>query len=383
MLPMYFDTDHHLTEPPDFWTGRFSKKHADKSPFFMHHPELGPGWSWDGGKTVRPMGVQSVAAEDPRKIGNFKSFEELDPGCYDPKKRIEVMDVDGARACILFPSAVAHFHGFPDPDFYIECTQVFNDAALDWAAAGDAQRIFPAAVMPMLSHDSAVSEMQRCAAKGFKTYMFNLWPSNQPVPTADDDRYFAAAQEIGLTGSVHGFGGGRPTTPPPPPVVRIGVKAVKGMGQLGFSQELVAASRGAGLGITPQLAGFIFSGVLERFPKLKLAMIETSIGWLPYLAERMDALYLQHRWTRDDLKLKRLPSDYLHMIYANWDREWLGVDYRSFIGADTIMFGSDFPHIGSFYPHTRFYLDLLLRNIPLEEQEKLLWSNAARIYGIN
>src|SRR5437879_5993328 len=97
-IPKYFDTDQHLTEPPDFWTGRIPKKFAEREPRFMHHPTMGPGWSWDNGKTVRPMGVQSVGSEDPRKIGNFKSFEEIDPGCYDAKKRIEVMDVDGCRA---------------------------------------------------------------------------------------------------------------------------------------------------------------------------------------------------------------------------------------------------------------------------------------------
>ena len=383
MLPLMLDTDHHLTEPPDFWTGRFSKKHADKSPTFMHHPELGPGWSWDSGKSVRPMGVQSVAAEDPRKIGNFKSFEELDPGCYDPKKRIEVMDVDGVQACILFPSGVNFFHGFPDPDFYRECASVYNDAALDWAAAADAKRAFPAAVIPMVSNDIAIAEIQRCAKKGFKTYMFNQWPSNEPMPTKEDDRYWAAIVDSSLMGSVHGFGGGRPRVAPIAPQVMAGGQVLKGMAQLGTRQEMVAAGRAAGLSSSGPLANFVFSGVLDRFPDLRLMLVETSIGWLPYIAERMDALWLQHRWTRNETKLKNLPSDYLKMFWTSWDREWLGVDYRNAIGVDKITFGTDFPHIGSFYPHTRFYLELLFRDVPAEDQEKMLWSNAATALGIN
>lgn len=43
MISRHFDTANHLTGPPDFWTGRFPKKHADQAPKFMHHPRMGRG----------------------------------------------------------------------------------------------------------------------------------------------------------------------------------------------------------------------------------------------------------------------------------------------------------------------------------------------------
>jgi len=388
-IPKYFDTDQHLTEPPDFWTGRIPKKFAEREPRFMHHPTMGPGWSWDNGKTVRPMGVQSVGSEDPRKIGNFKSFEEIDPGCYDPKKRIEVMDIDGCGATLLFPSGVGFFYGLPDDEFYLATAQAYNDAALDWATAADAKRVFPTGMIPMNTMEMAMSETRRIAKKGYKHYLFNRWPSGAPMPTAEDDKYFSVVEEVGITGSMHGFGSGRAAVRPisadtrkEPEVQKVDPKARGTAAFAGLSQELVAASRGAGLGITGPIASFIFAGVLDRHPKMKLSFVETSLGWAPYLAEAMDKVYMDLRW-QSGIKLNRKPSEYFNEIYRSFDREWFGVKYRDYVGVDKMTFGTDFPHIGSFYPHSRFYIELVMQGCTPEEMEKILWSNAARIYGVN
>ncbi len=384
MLPKYFDTDQHLTEPPDFWTGRFSKKFAEREPKFMHHHSQGPGWSWDGGNSVRPMGVVSVGGEDPRKIGNFKSFEEIDPGCYDPKKRVEVMDIDGAGAALLFTNASIFFHSVPDDEFYKDCARAYNDAAFDWAAAGDAKRLFPGAMLPMNNLEPAMEEMRRAAKKGFKHFISNRWPSGGPMPIEADDPLWATAEETGMVMSVHGFGGGRIRAQAKFPTATSPQAKLKGTAQFGAqSQELTAALRGAGLGSTQPLAAFIFSGVMDRFPKLKVALIETSIGWLPYFAEQMDALWLQQRWLDPSPKLKQLPSEYIRSIYASFDREWLGVKYREHVGVDNVLFGTDYPHIGNFYPHSRFFLELVMQGVAPEEQEKMLWSNAAALYDAN
>ena len=393
MIPKYVDMDHHVTEPPDFWTGRFSKKFAEKEPKFMHHPTLGPGWSWDGGKSVRPMGVQSVGSEDPRKIGNFKTFEQIDPGCYDPKKRLEVMDIDGAQAALLYPNAGGFFHATPDDDFYLECAHAYNDAIFDWSSAGDIKRLIPGGMLPMNSTESAVAEVHRLAKKGFKHIIANRWPSNGPAPTLADDPYWAAIAETGMVLSVHGFGGGRirantVVTPQASMMTPQGATAQtmakKGTAQSGGqSQELTAALRGAGLGCTQPLAAFILSGVLERHPKLKVSLIETSLGWIPSYIEQMDAVWLNQRHATGTA-LKQKPSEYMHRIYASFDREWLGLKYREHhLGSDQITFASDYPHIGNFYPHTRFYIELVFQGIPEDEVEKILWSNAAGLYGLS
>jgi predicted TIM-barrel fold metal-dependent hydrolase len=339
---------------------------------------MGPGWSWDGGTTVRAMGLVSVGSENPRKIGRTKRYDEIDPGCYDPRRRIEVMDIDGVGACLLFASGAGFVQMIPDDDFHLECVRVYNDAVMDWAIEGDASRIFPAALIPHLGIEHAVAELERVAKKGFVHYMFNQWPSGNTYPSAVDDPFWELLQETGMTVSFHGYGGGRPKAPLKvesgnEPQLRLPVN---------LGQEMIAAIRGAGLGSTVGLGIFILDGMLERFPKLKVGLIETSAGWLPAFAERLDEVYLRHRWLGGQ-RLKRLPSESVKRLKINIDREWLGVKHRQVIGVDNIMFGTDFPHIGSFYPHTRFYIELAFQGVPAEETERMLWSNAANLYGVN
>lgn len=392
MLPKFLDADHHIAEPPDFYTGRFAKKFAALEPKFMPDHPQGAGWSWDGGKTVRPLaGVTGVGSGDPRHIGAPLRLHEMDAGIYDAKARVEVMDIDGAQAALVFSSSVppAYYNFATDDDFYIECARVFNDAAMDWAKAGDPKRLIPAAQLPMCSAEAALGELERAVLMGYKHYQFNMYPSGGSVPTPADEPFWARVQELGVVTSIHSFRGGRLPKTPPPLMTAVNSSSRTAMsvgtqsGARAGGQVLTAANRGAALGSTVPLAAFVFSGVLERYPDLKVAFVEKSLGWLPYMAEAMDATWLRMRWLGES-RLKNKPSESLYKIYQSFDREWFGVKYRhAHVGAGKVMFGTDYPHIGTFYPHSRFYLELVLQGVPAAEQEQMLWSNGARLYGLN
>ena len=66
---------------------------------------------------------------------------------------------------------------------------------------------------------------------------------------------------------------------------------------------------------------------------------------------QLDAKFLHHRFV-SNVKLSRLPSEYTRMVKISVDRELQGVKYRDQIGVDNLMFGTDYPPLGSFWPHT-------------------------------
>ena len=137
------------------------------------------------------------------------------------------------------------------------------------------------------------------------------------------------------------------------------------------------------MGAQTSLGLLITTGILERFPKIQVGLIETSAGWLPSFLERLDAVYAQHRWL-GSTELRMLPSEYFkRQVKISVDRELFGIKYRDFIGADALMFGTDFPHVGSFYPHTRHFIDLVFNGVPEDETQRILWDNAARLYGVD
>ena len=226
-----------------------------------------------------------------------------------------------------------------------------------------------------------MAELERVAKKGFRHYAFIQWPSGSPYPSPADDPFWALLQETGLTISFHGFGSGRPSTSAAAGGI-LTHKNTKAVSMGGLSQEMIAALRGAGLGATMGLGMLALSGVLERFSGLRFGMIETSVGWFPTFLERLDEAFSRHRFLGDS-KIDHLPSELLGRFRISMDREWMGLKWRHVVGVDKLMFGTDFPHIGNFNPHSRFFIELVMQDVPDEEKEKILWSNGASLYGVN
>lgn len=283
------------------------------------------------------------------------------------------MDADGIDTTLLFPSLSMGIAEVQDDELYLECARVHNDGSWDWCQEGDGKRLLPAAMIPVGNVEAAIDELQRVAKKGFRHISHVGTVSGSPVPTAADEPFWAALEETGLVMSLH-FTISRVPRPKGAPA-----KAIAAVTPIKLRRQGVGG-RGAGSGMT--IGPLILSGVLERYPKMKVALIEASVGWLPSFYEQLDAAYLQHRGL-NDVELPRLPSEYAPLMRYSFDRELQAMKYRHLIGVDTLMFGTDYPHIGSFWPHSRFYLDLVMNDVPQEEVDKILWGNAASFYGVN
>ena len=194
-------------------------------------------------------------------------------------------------------------------DLYGECFRVYNDGLMDWAIDGDPKRLVPVAQIPASGLEDAVAELKRVAEKGYRVFAFNGWPSGGEYPSEADDLFWACAEEAGLAMAFHGAGHGRSVTP----LGTISTRKHRDgradrKASLGRPQEMIAADRAAGLHSTVHIGLLVLSGVLERFPGLKIGLIETSVGWLPAFMEQLDAAYTKHRWL-GRLQLNRLPSE--------------------------------------------------------------------------
>ena len=374
MATRIFDTDHHVTPPPDMWTSRMPKKYQDIAPRVVDLPDGGQAWSFDGGAIMHLFGLENVGGREPTELSWKTHYAELPKSYYEPQARLEAMDRDGIDVALLFPSVAGQAAAIYDDETFSAHIQAYNDGIWDWAQEGDAKRMLPAAHLPNRGVEMTMQELDRVVKKGFVHFQYTGSPSSSPLPVAGDDPFWAMVQETGIVVSMHGgssAGRPKPKAPakasPAPPV---------------HDQEMIAAMRSSGLGAQTALGVMILSGVLERFPKLKVSLIETSTGWLPQFLNQLDAVYTQHRWLGEQ-KLSRLPSEYAKQVLIGVDREIQGIKHRHQVGVDNITFGTDYPHIGSFWPHTRFYIDLLFDGVPEDEREKILWSNAANMYGVN
>ena len=125
----------------------------------------------------------------------------------------------------------------------------------------------------------------------------------------------------------------------------------------------------------------IWSPVLRKFPDIKFALSEGSIGWLPYWLERVDYVYQQHRfWTHQDFG-DQLPSQVArdHFTFC-FISDAAGVEQRDRIGLDNITWECDYPHSDSSWPHSPESVLKQMDGVPDEEIDKITHLNAMRIF---
>jgi hypothetical protein len=133
------------------------------------------------------------------------------------------------------------------------------------------------------------------------------------------------------------------------------------------------------------LSDFLFSGVLVRHPQLRLAYSEGQIGWLPYLLERADDVWLDHRaWGGVKGLIPEPPSTYYYrQIYGCFFKDRHGVSAIEKVGIDNATFETDYPHTDSTWPDTRKIAEQLMMGVPDDVVYKLMRGNAIKMLSLD
>jgi predicted TIM-barrel fold metal-dependent hydrolase len=132
-------------------------------------------------------------------------------------------------------------------------------------------------------------------------------------------------------------------------------------------------------------ADWMFSGLLVRYPNLKLAFSESQIGWMPYVLERMDRIHrMGNEIAHIPSEIVDPPSSYLKgRVYGCFFEDSFGLGVRDVIGVDQITFESDFPHQDSSWPHTAEYLQAATAGMPADDIYKIARGNAIQMLQLD
>ena len=138
-----------------------------------------------------------------------------------------------------------------------------------------------------------------------------------------------------------------------------------------------------GLNAMSAMTEIIFSPTLHRFPRLKFVLSESGIGWIPYLIERLDQMWTEHRHYQE-IDFDGRPSDlYRKHFWACTITEEFGLRVRSEVGVDRIMLESDYPHADSSWPHTRARAEQLLADVPDEDARRMAELTARDVFKLD
>lgn len=362
-----YSCDDHLDMPAvprELWASRLSREQAERGP----HVEERDGrhvWVCED-RVLMPSGA-GRNKELLKKLSAIGRAGIEDDGFRSgtPKLRLEDMDRDDLWASVIYgPLAI----GLPieDPALQRACYAAWNDWAVEEFNAVAPDRLCVLGFLPSSAPEAAAAELERCASIGHRGAIIDVFEIDLSDPGWD--RLWAAAAETGLPVSFHLKGG---MWSKPLQKRRIG------------KWPYAAYASVLPLQLDEPLALMIFSGALERHPGFRLVMAEIGIGWLPYFIRRMD-----HEWEalRDklDYATESPPSEiFRRQVMVTFEEEPLGETLIPFVGADSCMWASDYPHTDSTFPNSRQAIEEALGALSVDDRRKVTATNCARLYGFS
>lgn len=365
------DADGHVIEPADLWQRELPASLRAKGFRLRWNPEIAQEEVWVEEKLLLPAGIVGVglAGRPFEDIGKGVRYAELRPGGFDPKARLQDMDAEGIDTAVLYPSVGLFLEAIGDPALAAACCRVYNDWLADYCRAAPA-RLIGVAGLPLQDVTLAVREAERAVGDLGMRGVF-LRP-NPCAGRALHDPYFdplwRALVDLDVPLGLHPSGAG--DLPGALQGLRLDAP-IMGHPTIFFIDEFLGFSH------------LVCGGVLERHPRLKVAVLECGGGWLPHWFDRFDHFAQVYGWMAPELRAK--PSEYFKRqcwISFDPDERTLGA-LAPLIGVERIVWASDYPHLDATFPGVVRELEEGLAPLPAATRDLIRGANAAGLYGLS
>ena len=378
------DTDTHVVEPPDLWTSRVASTWGDLVPHVRWDDGAGEEAWFVGDQRLAPVGAPAMAGWHEYPPDHPRRWSDTDPATWDAKARLARMDSYGIQAQVLYPN-VALFDattivGLEDVALRLECIRAYNDFQVEWGSVAPG-RFVATTTLPFWDLDTTLAEMERCAELGHRGIVFTQDPAHFGLPGLTDrhwDPMWASAQDKGLPVNFH---------------IASGDTSLLQSGNPADGKHANYASLGVSffMGNARTIAQLICGGICHRFPALNFVSVESGIGWIPYALAALDWQWRNCGVPEEHPEYDLLPSEYFRrQIYGCfWFEDATAKFAIEALGADNVLYETDFPHPTSMSPGPATsavrpdrYLDDTFGDLPEETLRKVLHDNAARLYRL-
>jgi predicted TIM-barrel fold metal-dependent hydrolase len=351
------DADGHVMEPASGLFDKFlDRRFRDRAPKLVEDNGSVLRWLIEGKLCPNPDG--------PGRGFDGKANDFARKG--DPKTRLEAMELEGVQVAVLYPSMGIWFGGVLDAAFAVALCRAYNDWIADYCSANP-ERLRAVGILPVQDVGEARRELARAVRElGLVGGVIALPIPGKNPGDRDFHPLYAEAQELDAPVAFHSAAG---TYPPP-------------AGSERFDNFFYTHTVGHPFEQMLALASLVGEGVLELFPRLRVAFLEGGAGWVPFWAERLD----EHYEKRAELvpRLTRPPGDYIRsgrvFVSCESEERILPAVLRE-IGESAVVYASDYPHWDCAFPHS---LKNIASRTDLSESQKrkLLCDNARNLYRL-
>jgi predicted TIM-barrel fold metal-dependent hydrolase len=367
------DADRHVLEPSDLY-GRYLPEK------FRSRVRIeGPN------QTVRYVDGEPVSDSDRRPgrmMDDFgyifasskrwrECFADALASKFDPASNLRDMDREGIDVSVLFPTLGLYivWRDNIDPELSAAICRAYNTWLSEYCSY-DPKRLHGVALIPLQDPARAVTELKYAREKLGLVGIF--WRPNKlcgrTLSSPDYFPVYEAASELGAVICVHE--GARTVLP-----------------QAGSDRYSEFGRHVACHPLEQMLAclNFCADGVLEKFPKLKVAYLESGCGWVPFWLERMDE-HWEHESHGAARTTKEKPSFYFkRQCWVSCEAgEELAPVFVEHVGEDYLLIATDYPHSDALDKFPDKTVGALSANNKLsaEARQKILWDNPVRLYGL-
>jgi uncharacterized protein len=366
------DSDMHLMEPVDLWQRYIDSPFKDRAPLGLTSVNVrdlrmahADGRLWG----LPPTHGQRNANQGHNFRKNQSIYRSYAERGWTAEVQLEAMDIEGIDVAVLYPTRGLQVLSEPDmePKLAAALARAYNNWLYDFCEKSP-DRLLGAGMISPFDLDEAVTELKRCAKElGFRAIFMR---ANIMNGRNWYDEYYeplwAALEDFGIPIGFH-------------------ESSSSAARQIGDHFEPNFMLRRAVAQPMEQMVGLVSvcsGGVLARHPKLRVAFLEANCTWLPWLLWRLDEGWEREGdvWAKD---LSRKPSDYFKkQCFVSVEPDEDGVRYViDYVGADRLVFSTDYPHGDSKFPEAvQSFLQLDIRD---EDKRKILWDNCAEFYKVN
>ena len=368
------DVDGHIMEPADLWQEYIEPEYRDRALHIARDDKGLEYLSIDGhevelmqGGTLGAFGAIGKDARPYLTPGMISWKEAMVPGGYDPHERVKVMDSEEIDITIVYPTlGICWEHDCQDAKLAAACCRAYNNWVFDFCRPHP-DRLVPVSHIPTLDLDEGIKELERTVKLGAKAVMINsVPPNNLPYGLPHYDRLWAAAQDADIPVSIH-----------------------PGVGKGCYWARCYPAeyiTTWWSFVLTPpdlimHFTSFINEGTFDKFPKLKLVILESGIGWLVGLVDRMEEKYDVNGFTA---RMKLRPKEYVtnNCWFSMDPDERLARLSIEVLGADRFLWAYDYPHSDSILNPVR-ELRENMGPLPEADQRKVFGENAIKLYKLD
>ena len=315
--------DSHMLES-DFWVDRFPEHLKAEAPRMEFK---------DGGYQLTVCGKHMTP---PHIAAGLCQAMECTPGLTNVEARLKDLDIEGVEKELIFPQRLFGLYMFGEMKNRAETFDAYNQH-IGEVCAKSGGRLFPVMVPNYWDPKSAGDSVARCKALGAHCLMVPIKPGKdidgEAIPTA--------------------------------------------------------APGAAGTFVLTQMQGFrhnwaqlTFGGVFDRFPDLRVVFVEGGIAWVASMLHDADMIYNSFP-TAINPKLAHAPSWYwFHHCYATFMTDPAGLELLHRIGADRVMWSSDYPHQESTFGYTRSAIQAVFDATTVENAQMILGKTALRVFSM-